>query len=75
MKVIKLHQGPCYCVMEGLRNLADMIERGEINPTTMTCCDGGTLWHFGSPNDIEAARDMCWNLTQAQHNLMAPRGD
>lgn len=58
-------------VVDGLRILADMIERGEIDAPNITCATGNLVFHYGDINDSVAAVNGVWNLTYALHFLMA----
>lgn len=61
---------PYHDVVKSLRKLADQIENGEIDSSSMTCSDGEGVWHFGELNDSLAAVNAIWNLNFAIHFLM-----
>lgn len=68
LRVVELDPGAIsHDVVVGLRKLADMIESGEVDGTSITCCNGAEIFHYGKGC---VAKDACWNLTQGLHYLM-----
>lgn len=71
MNIVRLETDVSPGVVEGLRKLADTIERGDIDAPSVTCATGNMLFHYGDINDAVAATNAVWNLTYALHFLMA----
>ena len=62
---------PCGNAAQALRNIADMIDGGEIsNECTVIC--GTEVFHCGEIDDGRAAESAIFNMTMGIHKLMKP---
>ena len=53
-----------------LRNIADGIERGDFDGSSVTVIAGPDVFHAGCINDAQAAQEAIWNMTCGIHKLM-----
>lgn len=69
-KVVSLY--PCANVAEGLRNIANQVEEGELPDDGCTVICGSDVFHLGCVDDAQAAGDAVFNMTYGLHLLMRP---
>lgn len=62
---------PCANTVLALRNIADMIERGDIPDGQATVIIGSEVFHTGCVDNAEAATEAIWNMTYGTHKLMS----
>lgn len=55
---------------EGLRNIADQIDRGEIPCDRVTLVIGSELYHLGTQDDREAAQAAVFDLNTGLSKMM-----
>lgn len=60
---------PCSNASEALRDIADMIDRGEISKEA-TIIAGSEIFHCGVYDDASAAQDAVWNMIYGISKLM-----
>jgi len=70
MEVVKLF--PKQSVSEGLRNIADDIDSGNLPDESCTLIIGTEVFHLGNVSDQQAGADAVFNLTLGIHKLMKP---
>jgi len=70
MAVISLF--PNQSVSDGLRNLADDIDAGNLAGDGCTLIIGKGVFHLGPGSDEQAATDAIFNMTLGIHKLMKP---
>ena len=70
MKVVKLF--PNQSISEGLRNIADGVDSGDLPDGDCTVIIGKEVFHLGNVSDEQAAADAVFNLTLGIHKLMKP---
>ena len=66
---------PNLSVSEGLRNIADMFDRGEFGDANSFDCTvviGTSIFHLGCFNDEDAAANTLFDLTLGIQLLMKP---
>ena len=63
---------PCGDAATSLRNIADMIDSGEITATECTVIAGLEVFHCGETNDARAVESAVFNMTFGVHKLMRP---
>lgn len=66
-----IHLKPCGNAAQTLRNIADMIDDGDIaNKCTVIC--GTDVFHCGQIDDGRAAEQVIFNMTMGIQKLMKP---
>ena len=70
MKVVNLF--PNQSVSDGLRNIADEVDSGELPDDGCTVIIGKEVFHLGPGSDEQAATDAVFNMTMGVHKLMKP---
>ena len=70
MNIIKLF--PNQSISEGLRNIADDIDAGNLPDDGCTLIIGTEVFHLGSVSDEQAGADAVFNMTLGIHKLMKP---
>lgn len=63
---------PNLSVPQGLRNIADSVERGEFEASDCTIVIGTRIFHLGCFDDNEAAANTLFDLTLGIQLLMKP---
>ena len=63
---------PCSDAAASLRNIADLMDSGEISATECTLIAGTDIFHCGEVNDGRAAESAIFNMTMGIHKLMKP---
>ena len=63
---------PCGNAPLALRNIADMMESGEIVATECTIIAGKDVFHCGEVDDGRAAESAVFNMTMGIQKLMKP---
>lgn len=63
---------PCSNAVVALRNIADMMEDGEIEATECTVIAGTDVFHVGVMDDGRAAESAIFNMTMGIQKLMRP---
>ena len=66
---------PCLNASTALRNIADMMESGEITSDECTVIAGVNVFHCGTFDDEKAATNAIFNLTLGIQILMRPAVD
>lgn len=63
---------PSVSMADALRNIADEIERGEIEPENLTIIAGIDIYQLGGNfrNDEDAVKETIWNCNFAISKLM-----
>lgn len=54
-----------------LRYIADGIEEGRYDGTSVTVIAGSDVFHAGCIDKAQAAQEAVWNMTYGTHKLMA----
>ena len=70
MTVISLF--PNQSISEGLRNIADDVDSGDLPDDGCTVILGNEVFHLGCASDEQAATDAIFNMTMGIHRLMKP---
>ena len=70
MTVISLF--PNQSISEGLRNIADDVDSGDLPDDGCTVILGKEVFHLGCASDEQAATDAVFNMTMGIHRLMKP---
>lgn len=63
---------PCANAATALRNIADMMEDGEITSQECTVIAGIDVFHCGGLDDARAAESAIFNMTMGIQKLMKP---
>lgn len=63
---------PCANASQALRNIADQMDRGEVDIDNVTIVAGSEVFQCGDFDDIRAVENAVWNLTFGIHKLMQP---
>ena len=68
MEVVKLFRDQS--VSDGLRNIANYVDSGELPSDNCTIIIGTEVIHLGNVSDEQAAADAIFNMTLGTHKLM-----
>lgn len=63
---------PCVNAAIALRNIADRMEKGEIESKDCTLIAGLEVFHFGNSDDARSAEAAIFNMTMGIQKLMRP---
>lgn len=63
---------PCANAPQALRNIAAMMESGEIEDAECTIIAGTDIFHCGEYDDADAATHAIFNMTMGIQKLMRP---
>ncbi len=63
---------PCADIVQGLINIADSIEAGDIDNSNCTLIIGTNVYHLGTVCDEQSAIEAVFNMTVGIHKLMSP---
>jgi len=70
MEVVKLFRDQS--VSDGLKNIANYVDSGELPDESCTLIIGTEVIHLGCVSDEQAATDAIFNMTLGIHKLMKP---
>jgi len=70
MEVVKLFRDQS--VSDGLKNIANYVDSGELPDDNCTLIIGKEVIHLGCVSDEQAAADAIFNMTLGIHKLMKP---
>lgn len=63
---------PCANAATALRNIADMMDDGEVSSDSVTVITGVDVFQCGDFSDERAAENAVFNMTMGIHKLLRP---